>query len=87
LEIVQNISNYSFPFLNLRKNLIFHNPLLVLHESFWRLNKGVELKILQRTTHHLFSTLEVLFINSIFLEQLGVQVSSGAVEFVDVAEL
>jgi hypothetical protein len=48
--------------------------------------KELEFKILQRTTHHLFSTLEAFSTTSIFLEQLGFQMSSGTIEFVAVAE-
>jgi hypothetical protein len=48
--------------------------------------KELEFKILQRTTHHLFSTLEAFSTTSIFLEQLGFQMSPGTIEFVVVAE-
>jgi hypothetical protein len=63
------------------------NPLLVLHESFWMLDKELELKVLQSTTHHLFSTLEVFPTTFIFLEQLGFRVSVVAEDLVVVAEL
>jgi hypothetical protein len=48
--------------------------------------KELELKILQGTTHRLFSTSEAFSTTSIFLEQLGFQMSPGTIEFVVVAE-
>jgi hypothetical protein len=48
--------------------------------------KELELKILQKTTHHPCSTLEAFSTIFISLEQLGFQVSSSTEEFVGVVE-